>query len=244
MEQSNKLSSWWVLNVIVLIVIGLVYGFIIVLPRLLEKRLVTTFLESLPENKIDLVAVFAFGVSQTDIDAVAKMITDEIGVEVGIRSDPSMTEFKKIEGLYDFEREQYNADAIWGLTDFKLKSHGLTKRAVMLVDFDIYSSIQAERPYILSREFPNTNTVLISLYRLRMMSDVSDKQAPEDLFLQRLKKVVVRSLVTSAGAGSSPAAKRIACIMYPADTLLELDKKGDVLCSPTKKALSRIFEIK
>ena len=176
------------------------------------------------------------------LEDIKNAVEERIGVRAYI--DSSRPSFSGQTVYFNSQRNQYDADKIWDME--RAFAHNVpTKRLIMVVDVDVYTEIQPERPYVLSRASPNISTILISAYRLQRLSDdAKNEAAPPELTTTRIQKLALQTLgvsVSLEGFFSYGRTEDISCVMYRGRVLSELDKQGDDFCEENKKKLKDYF---
>jgi predicted Zn-dependent protease/outer membrane lipoprotein-sorting protein len=198
------------------------------------------FLSGLSKEKITEVAIYrGAGVSKTDEDIAVKAVLDYYGIKA-VTFAENAGELPKQSPVYDVGRKQYNADAVWEGFGAKMAGLGGTKRVIVLLSQDTYSSVSPLREYVFSRTLPGVNTMIVSLHRLKTNLPASGILS-EVLISERISKVVARTLGVSVGLAYSEDAKRKECMMYQSTTVEELDQVGTDICGMAKEALPLIF---
>ena len=198
-----------------------------------------------PEEPIEEVIIRGYGeVPLFLLKEMKNVVENKIGVKATI--DPLLPGFKGQSLYYDSGRDQYNADMIWN-TEGKFANSVSNKRLVMVVDVDLYTDIQQERPYVLTRSTPNVSVILISAYRLQRLSDEElNEPASNELASARIQKLTLRTLGVSVfleGFSSFGKERDISCVMYRGRILSKLDMQGDDFCEKNKRKLENYFVI-
>lgn len=196
-----------------------------------------------PESRIEEVIIRGYGVVPSYLlDAAASTVEEKIGVRT--RIEQSLHYFSEQSGFYNRERGQFDGDKVW---DFEraFASSNPSKRLVMVVDVDVYTTLQPERLYVLSRASPNVSVTLISAYRLQKLSDESNESAPSELAAERIQKLTLQTLGVSVFLEGFSYARTedTSCVMYRGRVLSELDMQGDDFCDKNKKKLKDYFVI-
>ena len=197
-----------------------------------------------PEAPIEEVIIRGYGsVPPSLLEDVKNVVEEKIGVRA--RVDYFNPSFSGQSIYYNPQRDQYDADKIWNY-ESAFAIGRLNKRLIMVVDVDMYTEIQLERPYVLTRSSPNVKVILISTYRLQKLSDTSDEQASPELITVRIQKLALQTLGVSVfleGFLSYGKTEDISCVMYRGRILSELDKQGDDFCEENKGKLKDYFMI-
>lgn len=197
-----------------------------------------------PETPIEEVIIRGYGeVPSYILEAAENAVEQKIGVRTHIES--SRPEFgEQMMHYYNRERGQSDGDRIWD-SEREFASSVSSKRLVMIVDVDVYTEIQPERPYVLSRSSPNVSVILISMYRLQKLSDTNDAPAPPELVAARIQKLTLQTLGVSVFLEGFSFSRHedISCVMYRGRVLSELDKQGNDFCEKNKKKLKDYFVI-
>jgi predicted Zn-dependent protease len=202
------------------------------------------FQQALPKSPIHNVYIGSYGnVSTSTLRQVQNIIRASIGVKTTILQRSSEP-FPEKPPFYDSTRQQYDADYIWQALISLEQQYGPLVRILTVVDVDLFTNVQSSgtEQYVLSRALPNVNAAVISLYRIKRLSDSSSAPAPQDLIDNRLKKLVLRTLGVTVGFSLSPSANDISCVMYPALNLSDLDRKGDQFCAAEAALVNKVFQ--
>ena len=198
-----------------------------------------------PENPIEEVIIRGYGsIPSSLLESIKSAVEEKIGVRAYI--DSPRPSFSGQTAYYNPQRNQYDADRIWDV-ERAFAYNVPTKRLIMIVDIDVYTEIQPERPYVLSRASPNISAILISTYRLqRLSADASSEAAPPELATARIQKLALQTLGVSVfleGFLGYSDTEDALCVMYRGRILSELDKQGDDFCEKNKKKLKDYFVI-
>lgn len=198
------------------------------------------FLSGLPKEKItSMVFHSGKGVSKDDATTAVQAIEDYYGVKAVI-STKEWAAIPKDPAVYDTDRKQYNADALWEMATLQTKDAAPNKRDVYLFADDVYSAVSPGQEYVFSRALPDANVVFISLARLQS-AQKNNSTSTEVLTKERITKVVVRTIGVSAGLAYTDDANRKECVMHEALTLAELDQTGTDICPIAKEAIPTVF---
>jgi predicted Zn-dependent protease len=200
------------------------------------------FEAGLPKEKITEVHLGGYAVPAGTLEAIQAAIQEKIGVSVTIDSNYP-EEIPKDAKIYNESRQQFDGDAMWASSSKSFEANGNTKRYLVIIDEDMFTNIQPERPYIMSRAIPKTNNAMISVKRLQNFSDTSSEPASLERYKERVEKLAVRTLGVTAGLSLTPDADNINCLMYQSSNIDELDKVGTDFCETTKNALEKVFLI-
>ncbi len=192
--------------------------------------------------KIDQIGLYRTkGVTDEDIAVAQTAIKEFYGFSnVAVYGTPIET-FPKKSPFYNVERKQFDADILWDAFSRSLKSDDITKRYFLLTEEDLFTTIQKDRPYVLSRTLPKNNTIIISTNRLKTSSS-TDPLVQMNLSKERLTKLVVRTLGVSLGIAYAKDSESKSCIFYQASRIEELDETGKDLCPFAKKAIPQLFK--
>lgn len=196
-----------------------------------------------PETPIKEVIIRGYGnVPDYLLQAAKNAIQQKIGVRINIEA--AHPEFAEQPPQYNAKRKQFDADELWD-TESGFVNSTQDKRLMMVVDVDVYTELQPERPYVFSRALPNVDVILISTHRFQKLSDAGDQPAPRELAASRMQKLALQTLGISVSLeGSSYGLEPdISCVMYRGRILSELDKQGDNFCGEQKDRLKELFVI-
>jgi predicted Zn-dependent protease len=209
----------------------------------LEYQLKNKIFEAgLPKEKITEVHIGGYAVPAGTLETIQAAIQQKIGVPVTIDSNYP-EEIPKDAEIYNESRQQFDGDAMWQNSSGSFEANGDTKRYLVIINEDMFTKIQPERLYIMSRAIPKTNNAMISVKRLQNFSDASTEPASAERYKERVGKLAVRVLGVTAGLSLTPDADNINCLMYQSSSIDELDKVGTNFCETTKNALDRVFLI-
>ena len=199
------------------------------------------FEASLSQTPVKEVILGAYGgVSDHLLQVMSDSIKQNFKVKVTIGANYKEG-LPQVAILYNANRKQYDADALWTYLLSLTKSSGPSVRYIYVLENDIYTSLQPERPYIFSRSLQDVNTAIISIARIQYQSDTSSVVASSDTIDMRIRKLVLRTLGVTVGLANSPSSNDINCVMYQADNLSDLDKKGEKFCGFENDAISKVF---
>ena len=199
------------------------------------------YLEYIPKKPVEKVIIETYGdIPDYITDVVAEVIENKTGLQVSIEN--SYAAITPENQLYNSTREQFYADRLWELDeDFagNLLS-GNSQRIIKIVDVDLYTEGQPQRPYVFSRSMPNVKTILISTYRLQKLSDTKDEPAPKELVKSRIRKIVLQTLSRSASLypfslRDSFVSTEIDCVTIAKNNLSDLDKGKEIFSEEIKR---------
>ena len=232
-------------TIIKIIILAIILGGLFWLWSVFQNHPLFTFLSIFraPEEPIEEVIIRGYGeVPLFLLNDMKDVIENKIGVKATI--DPLLPSFKDQSFYYDSGRDQYNADMIWN-TEGRFANSVSNKRLVMVVDVDLYTDIQRERPYVLTRSTPNVSVILLSVYRLRRLSDEEiNESASNELASTRIQKLTLQTLGVSVfleGFSVLGKERDISCVMYRGRILSQLDMQGDDFCEKNKRKLKNYF---
>ncbi len=199
----------------------------------------------LPKKPIKTVYFYAFGtIATSTIDIMMDAIHKEIGAETFfIGSD--QRNLPQQEGIYDSKREQYDGDVVWKIATAHwqtMKEPMDDIRVIYVFDDDLFTKLGNDaRPYIMSRASPDQAVTVLSLFRLKNLSDTSNDPASLIQFNNRVRKLVLRNLGSSTGLQLSASTNDPTCIMSSANNLTELDQKAGSYCADEATYISKAF---
>ncbi len=200
------------------------------------------FQAGLSKDKVTEVHLGGYSVPAGTLEAIQAAIQERIGVPVTIDSNYPET-IPEDDSIYNKSRQQFDGDAMWQNSSANFEGKNTAARYLVVINEDIFTNVQPERPYIMSRALPNLNNVIISVKRLQKYSDSSSEPSSEERYQERVGKLAVRVLGVTVGLSLTPDADNINCLMYQAKNIDELDKVGTDFCKTTKEALGKIFMI-
>lgn len=200
------------------------------------------FLAGLPQEKIAEVHIGGYAVPSGTLETIQQAIEHKIGVKAIIDSNYPDT-IPQDKSVFNEERRQFDGDAVWKAFSDKIQSQGNKYRYLVVINEDMFTNIQPERPYIMSRSLPNNNVAIISVKRLQKYSDSNDQPASEGKYKERVEKLALRILGVTAGLSLSPDADNINCLMYQSGNIDELDRVGQDFCETVKGVLNKVFEV-
>jgi len=196
----------------------------------------TMFLSSLPDKQITDVFIGGYGVPNGTLELIEQVIKDKIGVGTSIEAYSGTLPMR--DNYYDKSRGQFDGDAVWQYFIDTFADRGDTVRYLIVVNEDMYTKLQPERPYIFSRASFLNNTAVISVKRLK-----GESTSSTEIYQQRVEKLALRTLGVTVGFSLSPDADNINCVMYQALTLEDLDRVGSIFCEETETAFNKAFLI-
>lgn len=199
------------------------------------------FEAGLSKEKVAQVHLGGYGVPAGTLEAIKAAIEEKVGVQVTIDSNYPET-IPRDDSVYDKSRQQFDGDALWKTYSLSFQDKGNAERYLVVINEDMFTNIQPERPYIMSRSLPGTNNAVISVKRLMKYSDSSDQPASEERFRERVGKLAVRTLGVTVGLSLTPDADNINCLMYQTKNIDELDKVGQDFCETVKNSLEKVFD--
>lgn len=174
------------------------------------------------------------------LEALSSAIKKQTGIKATVLIPGS--ELPQTMPLYNAERKQFDADTAYNSAKAASQKYGAKTRFIYVLDVNMYSSLRPKQVSAWFIDELGSNTVLMSLYGLRRISDTDPSPADQPLVISRAQKIALHALGTSVGFGLSPSTENPTCLSYKTDSLAELDKQGTAYCAPESSTTKAFFK--